>query len=199
MKAGRLFVRILELAPQCRPRGGFVFKAQRGKNTLRLPKRITTVGTYLLTGHRGEHKVFSFRARLLPGRHVKLGGGNNLCITQLAAAVDTIHVLPQPTSHEIFKPPSQPPVSAAPKAIGSSPRNRSPLIRAVTLHDAPAPMRPLLFALLALSIGLLAVAAVPQRLLPAGHVAAVIATRRAYLAAAGIWLFAVVAVVTVFA
>jgi hypothetical protein len=199
---GRIRVRILELAPLCRSRGDFVFKAQRGKNTLRLPKRITTLGTYLLTGHRGEHEVFMFRARLLAGRHVKLGGGENVCLAHIDAALASLHVLPA-SKHQIFKPPpqlqSRTRVSAAPKAIAGSPRNTSPLVRAVTLHDAPPPLRPLLLALLAMSIGLLAVAALPQRLLPAGPAAALIARRRVYIAAAGIWLFALVAVVTTFA
>ena len=85
-----------------------------------------------------------------------------------------------------FKPP---PVAA--------PNPHSPLVRAVSLSDAPAPLRPLLFALLAIAIGLLAAAAVPNRVLPAGAVTAFVAARRAYLAAAGVWLLAVVAALTV--
>jgi hypothetical protein len=193
-------VRVLELAPACRRLHGFVLKAKRGANTLRLPRRITTLGTYLLTGRRGVHTVFSFRARLLRGRHVRLGGGENVCFAQLATAVNASRLLPQlPEQHQIFKPPSQPRTSAAPKAIGSSPRNASPLVRAVLLHNAPKPLRPLLLALLAVSIVLLAAAALPQQALPAGPVAAAIATRRTYIAAAGIWLLAIVAVVTTFA
>jgi hypothetical protein len=200
-RAGRVRVRILELAPVCRRLHGFLLKAERGANTLRLPRRVTTLGTYLLTGHRGTRTVFSFRARLLPGRHVRLGGGENVCFTRLAAAVQTIRLSPPDgeTQREVFKPPSQPRTSAAPKAIGSSPRNSSPLVRAVTLHDAPTELRPLLLVLLAASILLLGAAAVPQRALPAGPMAAAIATKRAYLAAAGIWLLAIVAIVTTFA
>jgi hypothetical protein len=87
-----------------------------------------------------------------------------------------------------------------PPAIGSPspPRARNPLVRAVSLNDAPASIRPLLFVLLAISISLLAAAAAPQRVMPAGRAAAVVAERRAYLAAAGIWLLVVVAVVTAF-
>jgi hypothetical protein len=191
---------VLELAPRCRRLRGFVFAAGRGSNTLRLPKRIKTLGTYLLTGHRAGRTVFSFRARLLPGRHVKLGGGENTCIASIETAVDTIHVLPKRAQkQQIFTPPPRQRATAAPKAIGRSPRNSSPLVRAVTLNDAPAALRPLLLVLLALSIVLLGAAALPQRALPAGPVAAVIATKRAYIAAAGIWLLALVAVVTTFA
>jgi hypothetical protein len=47
-----------------------------------------------------------------------------------------------------------------------------------------------------MSICLLGTAAMPQRMLPAGPVAGVIAQRRNYLAAAGIWLLGIVIVVT---
>jgi hypothetical protein len=80
--------------------------------------------------------------------------------------------------------------------IASPPPGGSPLVNAVSLKDAPASVRPLLFALLALAILLLATAAAPQQVLPAGRAAAVIASRRVYLAAAGIALLVVVAVVT---
>jgi hypothetical protein len=173
----------------------------RGKNTLRLPKRIDNLGTYLLTGRRGLETVFTFRARLLPGRHVALGGGEDACAMRVeAAAISATPALTTtpPTKSQTFKPPPQERRSSAPKAIAGSPRNSSPLVRAVTLHDAPGGLRPLLFVLLAISIGLLGSAAMPQRVLPAGPVAAVIARRRLYLAAAGIWILAVVAVVTTF-
>jgi hypothetical protein len=65
------------------------------------------------------------------------------------------------------------------------------------LTGTPEPLRPLLYALLAISVGLLAVAAVPQTMLPATPAATVIARRRGLIAAAGIWLLAVVVVAAV--
>jgi hypothetical protein len=47
-----------------------------------------------------------------------------------------------------------------------------------------------------MSILLLGTAAMPQTVLPAGPMAGVLAQRRIYLAVAGIWLLAVVIVVT---
>ena len=61
-------------------------------------------------------------------------------------------------------------------------------------HDES--IRPLLFVLLAMSICLLGMAALPQTMLTAGPIAGVLVQRRIYLAAAGIWLLAVVIVVT---
>jgi hypothetical protein len=193
-RGGRLHVRILELAPACRMLRGFTLDAKHGANTLRLPKRVKAIGTYLLTGHRGEHTLFSFRARLLPGRHVKLGGGASVCLAQPTAATDVKYAL-HVAAPRVAAPPRQG-VSAA-KAIADSPRNSSPLFRAITLRDGPAP---LLFLLLALSLVVFTAAALPERLLlPAGALGAQIAARRAYLAAAGVWLLALAAVVATFA
>jgi hypothetical protein len=50
-----------------------------------------------------------------------------------------------------------------------------------------------------MSMGLLAAAAAPQSALPAGPAATFIVRRRAFLAAAGVWLVAVVAAIAVFA
>jgi hypothetical protein len=172
---------------------GFTLDAKHGANTLRLPKRVKAIGTYLLTGHRGEHTLFSFRARLLPGRHVKLGGGASVCLAQPTAATDVKYAL-HVAAPRVAAPPRLG-VSAA-KAIADSPRNSSPLFRAITLRDGPAP---LLFLLLALSLVSFTAAVLPERLLPAGAVGAQVATRRAYLAAAGIWLLALAAVVATFA
>jgi hypothetical protein len=47
-----------------------------------------------------------------------------------------------------------------------------------------------------MSIALLGTAAMPQRVLPAGPVANVLAQHRLYLAVSGIWLLMVVIVVT---
>jgi len=192
-RGGRLHVRILELAPACKALRGFTLDARRGTNTLRLPKRVTTIGTYLLTGRRDGHTLFSFRARLLPGRRVKLGGGANLCLAQPTRATDVTYVIPVASPRVVASPRRG--VSAV-KAIGDSPRNASPLYRAITLRDAPTPA---LYLLLALSLVFFTGAALPDRLLPAGPLGAAVAARRAYLAAAGIWLLALAAVVATFA
>jgi hypothetical protein len=193
VRAGPLRVRILELAPVCKHLRGFTFGAHRGSNTLRLPKRITTIGTYLLTGHRGEHTVFMFRARLVRGRHVKLGGGANVCMAQPTETANVTYVVPVASgasgAPQALEPPRQQ-VSAA-KAIGDSPRNWSPLFRAVTLRDGPTPLVYLLLALAAVSFTAAA--------LPPSVVGGQVAARRSQLAAAGIWLLALAAVVITFA
>jgi hypothetical protein len=88
--------------------------------------------------------------------------------------------------------------SALPQGVSHAPRDTNPLVRAITLGDAPASIRPLLFILLAMAILLLGAAAMPQTVLPAGPMAGALAQRRIYLAVAGIWLLAVVIVVTLF-
>ena len=75
----------------------------------------------------------------------------------------------------------------------------NPLLRAMSLEDAPASVRPLLFAMLALAIAFLATAAAPQRLLPAGRTTALIVRQRVYLAAGGIGLVVAVALATALA
>jgi hypothetical protein len=189
VRAGPLRVRILELAPACKRLRGFTVGARRGSNRLRLPKRITTIGTYLLTGRRGEHTVFTFRARLLRGRHVKLGGGADVCMAQPTETADVTYVVPVASAAPQALEPPQQHVSAA-KAIGDSPRNSSPLFRAVTLRDGPTPLVFLLLALAAVSFTAAA--------LPPSVVGGQIAARRSQLAAAGIWLLALAAVLVTF-
>jgi len=89
----------------------------------------------------------------------------------------------------VFKPP----------AVSAPRPHRSPLVRAATFDNAPLAIRPLLYALLAISIGLLAAAAAPNTVMPAGAAAAFVTSKRAYLAAAGIWLLVVVAVIAALA
>lgn len=206
----RVHVRVRELSPLCRRLGTFTYAAKAGANAVRLPKRIGShrigAGTYSIVGRtKAGRKLFAVVTQLDRRR-------TRLHARRLASAPECPHTESVSISSTLHAPglipPSTPPGASAsgapfkPPAIASSaPKHHSssPLVRAVELTGAPQPLRPLLFALLAISIGLLAVAAVPQTVLPAGPAAAVIARRRGWIAAAGIWLLAVVALVAVIA
>ncbi len=196
-----------QLAPVCRRVGSYPFAARAGVNPLRLPRRVAgrhvAAGTYGLVGRtRSGRRVFDVVARVTRGRGSRLEARELQHRPACVAALDTAVV-----GAATGVGGSATARSASGRPVGLSARPAadhrrapgSPLVRAVSLTDAPATLRPLLYALLALSIGLLAVAAAPQAVLPAGPTAALVARHRAYLAACGIWLLAVVAVVTTFA
>lgn len=197
-RATRVRVTVREVYPVCKKLHSFVFAGQKGRNALRLPKRIITkVGTYQLVAHAHGHKLFAVRARALRGRHLVISKGNaNACSSVQIEAAALTTTIPTTTQehhgvasvHERRSPLLQ--------GISHPPRDTNPLVRAITLSDAPASIRPLLFVLLAMSILLLGTAAMPQAVLPAGPMAGVLTQRRIYLAVAGIWLLAVVIVVT---
>jgi hypothetical protein len=197
--ATRVRVTVREIYPICKKLHGFVFAGQKGRNALRLPKRIgAKVGTYQLVAHAHGHKLFSVRARVLRGRHLVINKSSaNACIApriEAAALVTSVPTTPEhqgvASAHESR--------SALSQGFTHPPRDTNPFVRAITFSDAPASIRPLLFVLLAMSILLLGTAAMPQTALPAGPIAGVLAHRRIYLVAAGIWLLGVVVVVTVF-
>jgi hypothetical protein len=196
--AARIRVTVREIYPVCKTLHSFVFAGRKGDNVLRLPRRIVTkVGTYQLVAHAHGRKLFSVRARVLRGRRLQIDGGKaNACAaTPFEAVALTTKVAPQErhgvaSAHEGR--------SALPEGISHPPRDSNPLVRAVTLTDVPAAIRPVLFVLLALAICLLGAAALPQTVLPAGPMAGALAQRRIYLATAGIWLLAVVIFVTLF-
>jgi hypothetical protein len=189
-RAGRIRVFVRQLAPVCHRRRGFAFAARKGRNALRLPVRIRRHGRYELIGRARRHEIFRMR----------IGHGKSVCtaLRTPTAVIPVAATIPAPTQpHEGTKGATHEQRNAASKTVDSSPSIASPLVRAVSLRDAPASIRPLLFVLLALSICFLGAAAMPQTMLPAGPVAAVVAQRRIYLAAAGIWLLAVVVFVTI--
>jgi hypothetical protein len=210
----RLRILVRELEPVCRTVGRYRFTASRGLNRLRLPKQIGDkklgVGTYSLAGETLlGRKVFDVvatvhrkRGRLLARvRHTTSASactttetsvvGLSLTHTDTTASGTTSAAKSGTDGNRSASPPSifKPPAVSAPRT------HKSPLVRAATFEDAPPAIRPLLYALLALSIGLLAAAAVPNTVMPAGAAAAFVTSKRAYLAAAGIWLLVVVAVI----
>jgi hypothetical protein len=198
----RVHVTVREIYPVCKTLHSFVFAGRKGKNELRLPKRIVKrLGTYQLVAHARGHKLFSVRARVLRGRHLVINKGNaNACsaaTTQVEAAALTtiVPTTPAPPQHGVAS--AHETHNALPQGVSHPPRDTNPLVRAITLKDAPASIRLLLFVLLALSIFLLGAAAMPQTVLPAGPMVGALAQRRLYLAIAGIWLLAVVVVVTI--
>jgi hypothetical protein len=189
---------VREIFPICKTLRSFVFLGRKGSNALRLPKRIVSkVGTYELVAHAHGHKLFSVRARVLRGRHLLLNKGSANACTSVrieAAALTSAPITTQPHQGVAS---AQERRSALPQSLIRPPSSTSSLARVITLRDAPAAIRPLLFILLALSICLLGTAAMPQTMLPAGPVAGVLAQRRIYLATAGIGLLAVVIIATI--
>jgi hypothetical protein len=153
-------------------------------------------------------KIFSVRARRMY-RRVRLGGGANLCpqlTTRTAFSLATPATLlgagsainRKSDNGQLHVKGARARRDASPHVPAGLARERNPLVRAVSLTDAPRSLQPLLFTLLAIAIVLLGLAAAPQRVLPDGRGAAIVAARRAYFAAAGIWLLVVVAIVTAF-
>ncbi len=210
-----------ELEPVCRIVGRYRLTAFRGVNRLRLPKRIGTtklgVGTYALLGQtlRGR-KVFDVVAavhrkqgRLLA--RVRHTSAASACRTTDAAGIVGVSLTRLGTTPSEAAPSeaapgardarrtASPPSVFKPPAVSVPRPHKSPLVRAATFDNAPLAIRPLLYALLAISIGLLAAAAAPNTVMPAGAAAAFVASKRAYLAAAGIWLLVVVAVIAALA
>jgi len=214
---GRLRVSVRELEPVCRVVGHYRLTAFRGVNRLRLPKRIGTtklgVGTYALVGQtlRG-HKVFDVVAavhrkqgRLLA--RVRRTSASACTTTNSADVIGLSLTHPGATASEATPAAANdgPKRTASPRSVFKPPAvsvpkpHNSPLVRAATFDDAPPAVRPLLYALLVISIGLLAAAAVPNTVMPAGAPAAFVASKRPYLAAAGIWLLVLVAIIAALA
>jgi hypothetical protein len=194
--ATRIRVTVRQVYPVCKTLPSFFFAGRKGRNALRLPKRIVTkVGTYQLVAHAQGHKLFSVRARVLRGRHLLIdkGTANACAAARIEAAALILTPVTSQEHHGVASAHER--RSALPQGISHSPRDTNPLVRAITLLEAPASIRPLLFILLAMSICLLGMAAMPQTMLPAGPLAGVVAQRRIYFATAGIWLLAVVIVV----
>jgi hypothetical protein len=199
--ATRVRVTVREVYPVCKTLHSFHFAGRKGRNALRLPKRLATrIGTYQLVAHAHGHKLFSVRARVLRGRHLLINRGHANACAASAPQIVAAALIQTPTAqahHGVAAAHER--RSALAQGISHPPRDTNPLVRAITLRDAPASIRPLLFVLLAMSICLLGTAALPQTVLPAGPMTGVLAQRRIYLAAAGIWLLAVVIVVTLLA
>ncbi len=72
----------------------------------------------------------------------------------------------------------------------------NPILRALNPANAPIWLRPLLFALLGLSIALLLTGAMPVAALPAGPMSVMVVRNRALMVGAGITLLLIVATIT---
>lgn len=206
----RLRISVRELEPVCRTVGRYRFTAFPGLNRLRLPSKIGKtklgVGTYALVGQTLlGRKVFGVVAavhrkqgRLLAYvRHTTAAACTNDSSGVAAASISpTLTSSGETSSQSKGGTRAAAPRSAfTPPAVNTPRTHTSPLVRAATFNDAPPALRPLLYALLAISIGLLAAAAIPNAVLPAGATAAFVTDKRPYLAAAGIWLLVVVGVI----
>src|SRR5581483_8708966 len=165
--------------------------------------RFAKPGSYALVGRAHGDDLFTLHARLVDRRRVRFDAIANVCrlgsaTPELASTSSGAAGGGRATIHAKSATERK---QAAPFTPPTTHRSHSsPIVRAVSLGDAPTPLKPLLYGLLAVSILLLGAAALPQHVLVgAGRTGAVIAQRRGYIAAAGIWLLAVVAVVTIFA
>jgi hypothetical protein len=205
-RAGRIHIAVQQLAPVCRALRGYMLDLPKGAHAFRFPAaRITRIGTYRLIGTIRGRRLFAVRARRLPRRVVR-GGSADVSRTLSAHAIfslatpGTLAAAAAARAHGQLHLKSahgsRPSRVASPPPTGGAPPPRNPLVRAVSLTNVPSSLRPLLLTLLAIAIVLLSLAAAPQRLLPAGRAGAIVASRRIYFAAAGIWLLLVVAVVT---
>src|SRR5581483_8943547 len=201
-RAQRIRVTVTELAPVCRHVGVFRLRLHKGRNVVRIPKRFAKPGSYALVGRAHGDDLFTLHARLVDRRRVRFDAIANVCrlgsaTPELASTSSGADGGGRPTIHAKSATERK---QAAPFTPPTHRSHSSPIVRAVSLGDAPTPLKPLLYGLLAVSILLLGAAALPQHVLVgAGRTGAVIAQRRGYIAAAGIWLLAVVAVVTIFA
>jgi hypothetical protein len=196
-RRARIRISVQQLAPVCRTLDSYALLAKKGRNLFRFPaKRITGIGTYRFVARLHRRQLFAVRARRLATGRVRRGGTADACTTLPSTANTAFSIVPAAQLH--VKSERRTSHTGFPRATGGEPASKNPIVRAVSLSDAPASVRALLLALLALSIALLGAAAVPQSALPAGRAAALLTQRRAYLAAAGIWLLAVVVIVTIF-
>jgi hypothetical protein len=185
----------------CRELGHYRLAARSGRNTLHVPARIKRPGSYAFVGRAHGHKVFTIEARIAPGRRVLrvlTRATETVCSASLTPVVPVVPVASVIYARTTTAAP-QLHVKSASKQLVAPKVAASPVIRAISLEDAPAAVRPFLFAMLALAIVLLATAAAPQRLLPAGRAAALVMEQRVFLAAAGIGLVVAVVVATALA
>ena len=204
-RATRVRVFVRQVAPVCRRIGAYTYAARRGSNAVRLPRHIGTerlgTGTYVLTGKDGTRRVFRARAQVVRGRTLVVHRGGPLGACERTPIVlASLPVLP-PAQHQESDAHGTKSTRRSAPYLPPSPRPaaHSPIVRTITMEDAPGPLRLVLLAVLALSIALLTSAALPQNALPAGPTAAFVAHRRAYLAALGVLLLGIVAVVAVLA
>jgi hypothetical protein len=205
----RLHVTVRELEPACRERRGFTLVAHRGANVVRLPRRFGA-GTYAVEARTRRGRLLldvvtriSRTERGLAATRVHRSAACASSVTPPAPSFASLVGAPRMAGP--FVKGRQQRGSVEPPRTASAPEPsgrrvpQSPLGTIATFGDAPQPLLPLLYCMLALSIGLLGAAAVPQSVWPAGATAAFVARRRAYLATAGIWLLAVVAAIALFA
>ena len=198
-RAGRLIVTVRELAPVCRAIGHYRLAARRGANILKVPARLKKPGSYVFVGRAHGRKVFTIKARIGHGRRVLAGSTETVCSAPAAPAASVL-------SARMVAAAAPPSPQLHVRAASAQRVAPEPTLRREPASFAPSRCRTrprrsgrFLFALLALAILFLATAAAPQRVLPAGRTAAVIARQRMYLAAAGIGLLVAVAVATAFA
>jgi hypothetical protein len=202
----RVRVLVRQVAPVCRRLGVYTVAAKRGTNMVRLPKRIGKhrlgAGTYLLTAKSHGKPLFKARARLVRGRTLVLHRGGKVATCEGAGSAEPVVLRTSAPASELHgvkgRVASGTIRTPRPEPPGAS-SQMSPLVRAISLDYAPNPLRPFLLVLLGAAIALLAVGALPQSVLPARAGTAFVAEQRGWIVAAGIWLIAIVVVVTTFA
>jgi hypothetical protein len=201
-----LRISVLQQAPVCRRLGHYSFHAMGGANTVRVPRRIhghlLGVGTYLFVGSAAQRRVFHVRVRLarveagLVARRTHLA---DTCTPRVALVSMPVTASARVAArHTASKPEPQ---ARPARGIGSKSRTKGgfrPPISAFNPVNAPTSLRPLVFLLLAASIGLLGtVAAVPAASAAGSRAGALVVHHRTTLAVVGIGALAAATLITV--
>jgi hypothetical protein len=203
--AARIHVVVSELAPRCVLVGSYVAKGKRGLNVLHLRRRVHAkklhAGIYRYVGVTDGRRVFAVRVRLNhKHRFVAVPHMTNLaCGTTAVVSLANVLGAGLPTSDGVQREASAASGLFAPPRTTDRPwLETNPILRALNPENAPLWLRPLLFVMLALSIGLLSLGSVPLRALPGGLVTALVIRNRAYVVGAGITLLLAVATIVTF-
>jgi hypothetical protein len=163
-KGGLVRVAVWQVAPRCGFVGRYAFRAGRGTNLLRLPRRIGKhrlhAGTYHFVGASRGDQVLDTRFRVVRTKHrllVRHGHLADVCLSVQVARAAGFPFVSSGGAPPTPAPRSAPPVKKTqpgflpPVLHDLNPANASPLVRAF------------FFALLACAITLLGAASLPER------------------------------------
>jgi hypothetical protein len=203
---------VLEQAPVCRELGRYVFRASGGPNVVRAPKRIRGhrlgIGTYRFIAFAAGKPIFDVRVRLasidakLVARKDHLA---DVCAPRVALSAGDGGVnfaIGGPASGAAKTPQASGGLRGGTTVPTGQPKQATgvfqpPRVSPSDPSSSLSGLRPLLFALLALSIGLLGAAvAVPGRAANSGTLGIVV-HHRAAVSAAGLVLLVAAALLAV--
>jgi hypothetical protein len=182
--AGRVRIRLTQVAPVCRSAGGVVVDAERGVNRSRFDGRVghrpLRDGTYEAETPSGVVRFAIVRGR--PTRNPERLAPSVCPPPARASDAERSGVAPSPSGSKAAPPPNADSQDAR-DGLGALPR-----VLGTTLTEAAeaaASLHPAFYVLLALAIAALAAATLPARALPVAAAGAALARRRAELTLAG--------------